>query len=130
MKRSIPQISYLVHDYDEAILYFTTKLDFILSSDLDLGNGKRWIIVHPPGSPTFGLLLAKASKPEQSNCVGQQAGGRVFMFMHTDDFYRDYELFGSRGIKFIESPREEVYGTVAVFEDMFGTKWDLIQPKF
>lgn len=128
MKRTIPQISYLVHDYDEAIQYFTQVLDFTLTSDLDLGHGKRWVVVHPPGSSSFGLLLAKATKPAQTAAVGLQAGGRVFMFMHTDDFYRDYNLFTSRGIKFIESPREEVYGTVAVFKDMFGTKWDLIQP--
>jgi lactoylglutathione lyase len=128
MTRSIPQISYLVRDYDEAIQYFTQSLDFSLTVDLDLGDGKRWVIVHPPNSSGCGLLLARASSPEQEKCIGNQTGGRVFLFMHTDDFYRDYELFKSRGIHFIESPREEEYGKVAVFEDMYGTKWDLIQP--
>jgi uncharacterized glyoxalase superfamily protein PhnB len=97
--------------------------------DLDQGNGKRWLVVAPSGSEETTLLLAQASTPEQLSRVGNQTGGRVFLFLHTDDFSRDYNAMKSRNVKFLEQPREESYGTVAVFEDLYGNRWDLIQPK-
>lgn len=121
-------VSYLVRDYDEAIAFFTQRLGFRLEEDTALGGGKRWVRVAPPGSAGPSLLLAKAVTPEQSAAVGRQAGGRVFLFLETDDFTRDHRAMLSAGVVFDEMPRHEPYGTVAVFRDLYGNKWDLLQP--
>jgi catechol 2,3-dioxygenase-like lactoylglutathione lyase family enzyme len=128
MTSTLGAITFLVRDYDEAITFFTGKIGFELIEDTVLGDGKRWVLVAPPRSTGANLLLAEAATPEQIARVGDQAGGRVFLFLHTDDFRRDYEAMRSRGVKFLETPREEAYGTVAVFEDLYGNKWDLLQP--
>lgn len=128
MSRSIPLVTYLVHDYDEAIAFFTGALRFTLLEDTPLGEGKRWVRVAPPGSPGAALLLAQAASPEQQARTGDQAGGRVFLFLNTDDFWRDYEHMLAHGVRFAEAPRREPYGTVAVFYDLYGNAWDLIQP--
>ena len=122
----IGSVTLLVHDYDSAIAWFTEKLGFTLVSDTPLTPEKRWVLVAPPGGGTQ-LLLAKAATPEQTARVGDQTGGRVFMFLHTDDFQRDYTAFKARGVTFLEEPRHESYGTVAVFKDLFGNKWDLVE---
>ena len=129
MPQSLALVSFLVRDYDEALSFFTDSLGFRLVEDSPLPGGKRWLIVAPPGSTGSSLLLAEAATPEQLAQVGNQAGGRVFLFLHTDDFWRDYRLMQAVGVKFLETPREETYGTVAVFEDLYGNKWDLLQPK-
>ena len=123
----IGEIALLVRDYEEAIAWFTQKLGFALLTDTDLGAGKRWVTVAPPGGGTA-LLLARAVG-EQIVGVGRQAGGRVFLFLHTDDFERDHAAYTARGVRFVEAPRRESYGTVAVFEDLYGNCWDLIQLK-
>ena len=128
MTNTLSSITFLVRDYDEAIGFFTDKLGFELVEDAPLGDGKRWVLVSPPGFAGTSLLLAKAVTPEQIARIGDQTGGRVFLFLHTDDFSRDYEAMRSRGVRFLEAPRHEVYGTVAVFEDLYGSKWDLLQP--
>jgi catechol 2,3-dioxygenase-like lactoylglutathione lyase family enzyme len=129
----IGYVSLVVRDYDEAISYFTQKLDFVLLEDrpsLDRqGRAKRWVLIGPQGSSGSKLLLAKASSPEESVRIGNQTGGRVFLFLHTDNFWRDYRTMKDRGVKFIREPKEEEYGTVAVFEDLYGNQWDLLQPK-
>jgi lactoylglutathione lyase len=127
MKQSIAHLALLVRDYDEAIAYFTQSLRFDLIEDTALGGGKRWVLVAPPGSAGAALLLAKAANAEQESRVGNQTGGRVFLFLHTDDFWRDYNEMKSRGIAFVEEPRREAYGTVVVFRDLYGNKWDLVQ---
>ena len=129
MPQKIGYIALVVRDYDEAIAFYTTKLKFHLIEDRDLGNGKRWVRVRPPGSTGTDLLLARAVNPEQASRIGNQTGGRVFLFLHTDDFWRDYREFTARGVKFCRQPSEESYGTVAVFEDLYGNKWDLLQLK-
>jgi catechol 2,3-dioxygenase-like lactoylglutathione lyase family enzyme len=129
MPQTIASIALLVRDFDEALAWFTRALCFRVIEDLDQGKGKRWLVVAPLGSHETTLLLAQASTPEQSSRVGNQTGGRVFLFLHTDDFSRDYNAMKSRNVKFLEQPREESYGTVAVFEDLYGNRWDLIQPK-
>ena len=129
MKQEIGYVSLLVRDYDEAISFYVDKLRFTLVEDTDLGGGKRWVLVSPPGSVGSCLLLAKAASPRQEDCVGDQTGGRVFLFLHTDGFWRDYQNMKSDGVKFIEEPREEPYGTVVVFEDLYGNKWDLLELK-
>lgn len=129
MKQKIGYVSLLVHDYDEAIKFFTKKLCFTLVEDTDLGDGKRWVLVAPPGSNESCLLLAKASSSDQKVFVGNQTGERVFLFLHTDNFWRDYEIMISNGVVFTEKPRTESYGTVAVFEDLYGNKWDLLELK-
>ncbi|HYW06631.1 MAG TPA: VOC family protein [Longimicrobium sp.] len=126
MHRTLAHVAYLVRDYDESIEYFTAKLGFELLEDTALGAGKRWVLVAPPGGGAA-LLLAHAATPEQDAAVGRQAGGRVFLFLHTDDFARDYREMRARGVEFAEEPREEAYGTVAVFVDLHGNRWDLIQ---
>jgi len=126
--QSIGQIAYLVREYDEAIEFFVQKLGFSLREDTDMGSGKRWVVVQPPNSSGAALLLASASTPEQVACVGSQSAGRVFLFLHTDNFQRDHTSMIARGIRFLESPRTESYGTVAVFEDLYGNKWDLLEP--
>ncbi len=118
----------LVRDYDEAIAFFTDALEFTLIEDADEGGGKRWVLVAPPGAETA-LLLARAATPEQLASVGNQGGGRVFLFLHTDDFDRDYARMWARGVRFTEEPRHEAYGTVAVFLDLYGNRWDLLQPR-
>lgn len=118
----------LVRDYDEAIAFFTSAMGFQLIEDTPLGDGKRWVLVGPRGSTGSSLLLAQATQ-EQSSSIGNQSGGRVFLFLHTDDFGRDYRAMIAKGVKFSEEPRREGYGTVAVFEDLYGNKWDLLQPK-
>lgn len=128
MNQRIAHISLLVRDYDEAIAFYTQKLNFELLEDTILNAEKRWVVVAPPGASGCGLLLAKAATPEQVSCIGRQTGGRVFLFLFTDDFWRDYQQMQEREIKFVRPPAEEAYGTVAVFEDLYGNLWDLIQP--
>lgn len=130
VKQSIVNIALVVRDYDEAIAFYTEKLHFTLIEDTyQPEQGKRWVVVSPPGSIGTTLLLAKASKPEQQPFVGNQAGGRVFLFLNTDDFWRDYNQMVSEGIKFVRKPKEETYGLVAVFEDLYGNLWDLLELK-
>jgi catechol 2,3-dioxygenase-like lactoylglutathione lyase family enzyme len=129
MAQTLGHVALVVRDYDEAIAYFTKKLDFHLVEDTMVGEGKRWVIVSPPGSRGTLLLLAKASTPEQVSRIGNQTGGRVFLFLHTDDFWRDYARMKARGVNFRESPREETYGTVVIFEELYGNRWDLLQLK-
>jgi catechol 2,3-dioxygenase-like lactoylglutathione lyase family enzyme len=126
--QSIRSISLLVRDYDEAIAFFTGYLRFALVEDTPLGDGKRWVLVAPPGDNGPALLLARAATAEQESRIGNQTGGRVFLFLHTDDFWRDYQEMKSRGVGFAEEPRREAYGTVVVFLDLYGNKWDLVQP--
>jgi catechol 2,3-dioxygenase-like lactoylglutathione lyase family enzyme len=128
MPQSIAQVTLLVRDYDEALSYFVDSLGFRVVEDQALPAGKRWLLVAPPGASGPALLLAQAATPEQLQSVGKQAGGRVFLFLHTDDFWRDYRLMLAANVKFLEAPRQEPYGTVAVFEDLYGNKWDLLQP--
>ena len=131
MTQRIGHVALVVREYDEAIAFYTRKLGFELTEDTDLGDGKRWVLVRPPGSAAAGggtdLLLARAATPEQMACVGNQTGGRVFLFLHTDDFWRDYHAFTERGVQFVREPKEEAYGIVAVFVDLYGNKWDLLQ---
>lgn len=128
MKQSIAYIALVVRDYDEAIAFYTQKLHFTLVEDTyQPAQDKRWVVVAPPGSTGTDLLLARASKPEQEAFIGNQAGGRVFLFLATDDFWRDYNEMVSLGIHFVRPPKVEDYGTVAVFEDLYGNLWDLVQ---
>lgn len=129
MKQKIGALALVVRDYDEAIAFYTQKLRFDLLEDTDLGEGKRWVRLAPPGSAETSLLLAKAASPIQEQAIGHQSGGRVFLFIHTDDFWRDYNAMQAAGVNFLEQPREEAYGTVAVFADLYGNKWDLIELK-
>ncbi len=124
----IAAIALLVPDYDEAIGHYCDGLGFDLIEDTDMGGGKRWVLVAPPGSRETRLLLAKATKPEQTLQIGHQAGGRVFLILYTDDFARDYARFAAAGVTFTETPRHEPYGQVCVFRDKFGNLWDLLQP--
>lgn len=127
MSQDIAYVTLVVSDYDEAVAYYTTVLGFDLIEDTELGGGKRWVLVRPPGGNGPCLLLAKATTPDQFGRVGNQTGGRVFLFLRTDDFARDYPAMRSRGVRFLEEPRREVYGVVAVFEDLYGNKWDLLE---
>ncbi len=122
----LAHLAFLVRDYDEAIAWFTRMLGFALVQDSDLGSGKRWVLVEPPDGGVR-LLLARAATPEQAAFIGKQGGGRVFLFLETDDFARDHAAFTARGVRFLEPPRREAYGTVAVFEDLYGNRWDLIE---
>jgi catechol 2,3-dioxygenase-like lactoylglutathione lyase family enzyme len=128
MYQRIAHVALVVDDYDEAIEFYTKKLDFQLLEDTSLGEGKRWVIVAPPGARECSLLLARAANKEQSASVGNQTGGRVFLFLFTDDFQRDFEKLKSREVKFVRPPQQLEYGTVAVFEDLYGNMWDLIEP--
>jgi catechol 2,3-dioxygenase-like lactoylglutathione lyase family enzyme len=128
MTQHLAAVSLIVHDYDEAIDFYVGKLGFDLIEDTLMSDTKRWVLVAPPGSKETRLLLAKADSAEQKTRVGNQTGGRVFLFLHTDDFQRDYAAMRARGVRFLEQPRSESYGTVAVFADPYGNKWDLIQP--
>ena len=130
MKQSIAHVALVVRDYDEAIDFYVNKLLFTLVEDTyQPAQDKRWVIVAPPGSTGATLLLAQASKPEQAAVIGNQTGGRVFLFLRTDDFQRDYRRMVSIGIEFVREPKDEPYGTVAVFKDLYGNLWDLIELK-
>jgi catechol 2,3-dioxygenase-like lactoylglutathione lyase family enzyme len=129
MPQILGHVTLLVRNYDEALSFFTGALGFRVAEDTPLGEGKRWLIVSPPGSAGTSLLLAEAANAEQAAHIGNQTGGRVFLFLHTDDFWRDFRRMSSRNVKFLEAPREESYGTVAVFEDLYGNKWDLLEPR-
>ena len=124
----IAHIAFLVREYDEAIAFFTGKLGFTLLEDTVMAPDKRWVLVAPPADSGVSLLLARAATGEQSCLVGNQAAGRVFLFLRTDDFWRDYDGMRARGVTFLETPREEAYGTVAVFQDLYGNRWDLLGP--
>ncbi|WP_350289948.1 VOC family protein [uncultured Croceitalea sp.] len=128
MKQKIAHIALVVREYDEAIDFYTKKLNFNLVEDTKLDDNKRWVVVSPPGAAECSLLLAKAANEKQLQSVGNQSGGRVFLFLFTDDFWRDYNLMCEKEIKFIRKPKEEIYGTVAVFEDLYGNLWDLLEP--
>lgn len=125
--KSIASVSLVVRDYDEAIAFFTEVLRFALIEDTPMGNGKRWVVVAPASSAGAALLLAKAATPDQAQHIGNQTGGRVFLFLHTDDFWADYNHMQAHGVRFTEQPRQEPYGTVVVFLDLYGNKWDMIQ---
>jgi catechol 2,3-dioxygenase-like lactoylglutathione lyase family enzyme len=127
MKQSIGYITFIVPTYDEAIVWFTQVLSFALIEDVALGHGKRWVLVAPPGDAGTRLVLAEPADENQAARIGDQTGGRVFLFLHTDDFWRDHALMKARGVRFMEVPRNESYGWVAVFEDNWGNRWDLLQ---
>jgi catechol 2,3-dioxygenase-like lactoylglutathione lyase family enzyme len=128
MRQSIAHVALVVRDYDEAIAFFTQKLHFVLVQDVyQPEQDKRWVVVAPPGSNGTSLLLARASNQLQESFVGNQAGGRVFLFLSTDDFWRDYREMIERDIRFVRPPSEQAYGWVAVFEDLYGNRWDLVQ---
>ena len=129
MKQKLAHVAIVVADYDEAIEFYTQKLHFKLIEDTRLSETKRWVLVQPPGGNSCNLLLAKAANEEQASRIGNQTGGRVFLFLRTDDFWRDYKAYVERGISFIREPVEADYGTVAVFEDLYGNQWDLIELK-
>jgi catechol 2,3-dioxygenase-like lactoylglutathione lyase family enzyme len=129
VKQSISLVSLVVREYDEALEFFVGKLGFHLIEDSFIaGQDKRWVVVAPPGEGSCRLLLARASTAEQESRIGSQTGGRVFLFLSTDDIHRDHESFISNGVEFLRPPRQEIYGTVAVFKDLYGNLWDLIQP--
>lgn len=129
MNQRIAHLALVVDDYDDAIRFYTEKLNFVLLEDTALNATKRWVRVAPPGVDSCALLLAKADGDEQRSRVGNQTGGRVFLFLHTDDFWRDYHAMTANGVHFVRSPADEPYGTVAVFEDLYGNLWDLIEPR-
>ncbi len=129
MKQTIGHVALVVRDYDEALAFFTRTLHFRVVEDTRLSEDKRWVLIAPPGSRGTTLLLARAATPEQASRIGNQTGGRVFLFLHTDDFWRDYNEMTTRKVKFTRLPREEPYGIVAVFEDLYGNQWDLLQLK-
>ena len=128
MKQAIARIAIVVDDYNKAIEFYTKKLDFLLVEDTDLGDGKRWVVVAPQGTSECSLVLAKADDEEQESRVGNQTGGRVFLFLYTDDFWRDYYKMVERGIKISREPEKMPYGMVAVFKDLYGNMWDLLEP--
>lgn len=128
MSQHLAAIALVVRDYDEALDFYVGKLGFTLVEDTRMSATKRWVLVAPPGAKEMRLLLARADTPEQETRIGNQAGGRVFLFLHTDDFQRDFDSYRKRGVRFLEAPRREAYGTVAVFADLYGNTWDLIQP--
>jgi len=130
MKQSLGLVSLVVRDYDEAISFFVGTLGFVLVEDsVVTEQAKRWVVVAPPGATESRLLLARASTPEQQSRIGAQTGGRVFLFLRTDNFWRDYESYREKGVVFVREPTDEPYGTVAVFKDLYGNLWDLVQPK-
>ncbi|WP_049623855.1 VOC family protein [Frateuria defendens] len=129
MRHAIAALSLLVRDYDEAIAWYTRCLAFDVVEDTPLGGGKRWVLLAPPGARETRLLLARADGPAQQAGIGRQAGGRVFLFLHVDDFHARHAAMLAAGVRFLEAPRGEPYGTVAVFEDLYGNRWDLLQPK-
>lgn len=127
MPQHLSLIALLVRDYDEARDFYVDRLGFSLVEDTPMGEGKRWLVVRPPGAIETGILLARAAGERQAAAVGEQGGGRVMLFLHTDDFDRDHAAFTARGVRFLEAPRREPYGSVAVFEDLYGNRWDLLQ---
>ncbi len=129
MPSHLGAVALVVRDYDEAKAWYVEKLGFTVIEDTPLGEGKRWVVIAPPGSQETRLLLAQSATVEQDAAIGNQAGGRVFLFLNTDDFWRDYNAFKSRGVQFMEEPREEIYATVVVFRDLYGNGWDLLQRK-
>ena len=132
MKQHVALVALVVADYDEAIAWYTGKLGFALIEDRPdarQGPGRRWVVMAPPGSTGTAFLLARASNERQQQAIGNQAGGRVFLFLHTDDFQRDYDDYRARGVTFVRGPSQEPYGQVAVFTDLYGNRWDLIEPK-
>ncbi|MCH8566725.1 MAG: VOC family protein [Balneolales bacterium] len=129
VQQQISAVSIVVDNYDDAIEFYTQKLQFVLIEDTELGGGKRWVQVSPRNSNGTNILLAKANSDEQRQIIGNQTGGRVFLFLQTNDFWRDYEIMKSNGVTFNEEPRIEEYGTVVVFQDLYGNKWDLLQLK-
>jgi catechol 2,3-dioxygenase-like lactoylglutathione lyase family enzyme len=129
MERTIALVTLVVGDYNEAISFFVEALRFEVIEDRPVDDGKRWVVVAPSHGTGASLLLAQATSPEQTNRVGNQTGGRVFLFLETSDFWEDYRLMKTRGVRFAESPREEPYGTVAVFLDLYDNRWDLIERK-
>src|SRR3954469_14253490 len=129
MQQKIAHIAIVVRDYDEAIHFYTEILSFNLVGDTKLSDTKRWVIVAPKGSDGCNLLLAKAASEEQISRIGNQTGGRVFLFLYTDDFWKDYRNLQAKGVVFVREPLNESYGTVSVFKDLYGNLWDLIQPK-
>jgi catechol 2,3-dioxygenase-like lactoylglutathione lyase family enzyme len=130
MKQSISQLSLVVREYDEAIEFFVGRLGFNLIEDTYLPEqDKRWVVVAPPGPGDSRLLLARAVGEEQASRIGNQTGGRVFLFLHTDDFWRDFHAYKAKGVVFVRDPKEESYGTAAVFKDLYGNLWDLVQPR-
>jgi catechol 2,3-dioxygenase-like lactoylglutathione lyase family enzyme len=130
MKQSISSVALVIREYDEAIRFYVDILGFTLVEDtLIEAQNKRWVVVAPPGSKESRLLLARAASPEQQSRVGNQTGGRVFLFLHTDDFWRDYNGYKSKGVVFVREPKEESYGMAAVFTDLYGNLWDLVQPR-
>jgi catechol 2,3-dioxygenase-like lactoylglutathione lyase family enzyme len=129
MKQRLGLVSLVVRDYDEAIAFFVGKLGFDLVEDKPVPEqAKRWVVIAPPGAQESRLLLARASTPEQAARIGAQTGGRVFLFLYTDDFWRDYERYRAKGVEFVRPPAQHDYGTVAVFKDLYGNQWDLLQP--
>ena len=128
MNQRLAHVTLLVRRYDEAIAFYTNVLGFGLTSDLDMGEGKRWVVVAPPGPAGCSLLLAEAKTEAEKQAVGRQGAGCVWLFLHTDDFWRDYPVLQGRGLTFLETPRSEAYGHVAVFADLYGNKWDLLEP--
>jgi len=129
MSQSIATFALLVADYDEAISFYCDTLGFDLVADTSLGGGKRWVLVAPPGRSGAQMLLARADDAAQRAAIGNQGGGRVMFFLNTSNFVRDHAAMVERGVRFVETPRHEPYGSVAVFEDLYGNKWDLIEPK-
>ena len=128
-RQSLALTSVLVREYDEAIAFYVSVLGFALIEDSPVpSQDKRWVVVAPPGASESRLLLARAANPEQASRIGNQTGGRVFLFLHTDDFWRDFNRYASRGVVFVRQPAVEPHGTVAVFRDLYGNLWDLIQP--
>lgn len=128
MRQAIGYVALVVRDYDEALGFYVGTLGFELIEDTYIASqNKRWVLVAPPGSAQTRLLLARAVGEEQSSRIGNQTGGRVFLFLHTDDFWRDYHAYRDKGVKFVRDPKVEPYGTVAVFEDLYGNRWDLLQ---
>lgn len=128
MKQFIAHVALVVKDYDEAIAFYTEKLGFTLLEDTKIDDKKRWVMVAPPGAKECSLLLAKAANEEQAKAIGNQTGGRVFLFLFTDDFWRDYHKLVEKNIRFVRQPSEYEYGRVAVFQDLYGNLWDLIEP--
>lgn len=128
MNQRLAHVTVIVREYDEAITFYTDVLGFSLVANQDMGDGKRWVVVAPIGQEGCGLLLAEAKTDEEKQAVGSQGGGRVWLFLHTDDFWRDYPVLCAKGLRFQEEPRTEPYGYVAVFEDLYGNRWDLLEP--
>jgi catechol 2,3-dioxygenase-like lactoylglutathione lyase family enzyme len=129
MKQYLAHVALIVDDYDDAIAFYTQKIGFELIEDTKLSEEKRWVLVKPKGATETAILLAKASNTEQESRIGNQTGGRVFIFLYTDNLWRDYHIMIEKGVKFVREPKEEIYGTVAVFTDLYGNQWDLLEPK-